>query len=714
MSLLSTDALTVDVTPAGVAFFRIDVPGHAINVLNQQLLGDLEKAIEVLSRQAGLTLLVIQSGKRTGFIAGADVHELAQVSSAGQARRLSERGQRLMRSLADLGIPSLAVIHGACLGGGLELALACDYRLAVDVPATQLGLPEVELGLIPAWGGTQRLPRTIGLERALQLIVAGRRLDARRAQQQGLVDQLVAEPLDLAVTPHPLMEEAARNGKRKRDSLPLQNWRQRVLESTAVGRRLLFRAFERILRGRVPDDMRAPWEALDALRTGMTDGFDAGLHREQEAVTKLAEGNACKNLIGLFLRREEVRKSLGASEQPVMRVGVVGAGTMGAGIVELAALKGCDVSVQEVNEDALGAGVMRIAALFQKALQQGILSEEEFRRNLARVRPTIRWEGFDRAELVVEAASEDLAIKQALFKELESRTSAQATLATNTSSLLVGSLQERLAHPERVVGLHFFNPVHRMPLVEVVRGPRTAARAIEQAAQWAAGLGKTPLVVKDSPGFIVNRVLIPYLNEAVLLLLEGMETEKIDHVMVRFGMPLGPLELLDQIGVDVAAHIAGRVQSVFGDRLPRHGVFEIMADRGWFGLKSGKGFYIHKGRRRKVNREAETALRKAAGRSAAVAGLPRAALAQQARERMVLIMCKEAFLCLQEGVADTAETLDLAMVLGSGWAPHRGGPITYARQRGVDTVRETLKSLARQYGARFEPVDLLYFPPSKQ
>jgi 3-hydroxyacyl-CoA dehydrogenase/enoyl-CoA hydratase/3-hydroxybutyryl-CoA epimerase len=706
MSLLATDALTVDLTPTGVAFLRIDVPGHAVNVLNEQLLGDLEKSLELLGRPAGGSLLVIQSAKRNGFIAGADVHELVHISTAEQARRLSQRGQRLMQSLADLPIPSLAMIYGACLGGGLELALACDYRLAVDVPATQLGLPEVELGLIPAWGGTQRLPRTIGLERALQLIVAGRRLDARRARQQGLVDQLVAEPLDLAMTPHPLMEEAARNGKRKREHLPLQNWRQRVLESTAVGRRLLFRAFERILRGRVPDDMRAPWEALDAIRTGVADGFDAGLRREQEAVARLADGNACKNLIGLFLRREEVRKSLGTPERPITKVGVVGAGTMGAGIVELAALKGCDVSVQEVNEDALGAGVMRIAALFQKAFQQGILTEEEFRRNLARVRPTIRWEGFDRAELVVEAASEDLGIKQTLFRELENRTPAQATLATNTSSLLVGSLQERLNHPERVVGLHFFNPVHRMPLVEVVRGPRTTNRALEQAAQWAAGLGKTPLLVKDSPGFIVNRVLIPYLNEAVLLLLEGMEAEKVDHVMVRFGMPLGPLELLDQIGVDVATHIAKGVQSVFGDRLPSHGAFEIMANRGWFGLKSGKGFYIHKGRRRKVNREAESVLRKAASRPAAVAGLPRAALAQQARERMVLIMCKEAFLCLQEGVADTAETLDLAMVLGSGWAPHRGGPMTYARQRGLDHVLETLKSLARQYGERFEPVGM--------
>jgi len=704
MSSLSTNTLAVNMSSAGLAFLRIDVQGHAVNVLNSQLLNDLEQALKVVGGETNLKLLVIQSGKRNGFIAGADVHELAGIASADEARRLSQRGQQLMQALADLRVPTLAVIHGACLGGGLELALACDYRLAVDIPATQLGLPEVELGLIPAWGGTQRLPRTIGLERALQLILAGRRLDARRALYQGLVDQLVQEPIDLALTPHPLMDEAMQRGKRTRGQLPLSNWRQRVLESSAVGRRLVFRAFEKILRGRVPDDMRAPWEALEAVRAGLNDGLDAGLRREQEAVGRLAQDNASRNLIGLFLRREEVRKSLGSPDKPITRVGVVGAGTMGAGIVELAALKGCEVAVQEVNEVALGAGVMRIASLFQKAQQQGILTEEDFRRNLARIQATIRWEGFDKAELVIEAASEDLAIKRELFKELERRTPAQATLATNTSSLLVGRLQEGMSHPERVVGLHFFNPVHRMPLVEVVRGPKTSARAIERAAQWAAGLGKTPLVVKDSPGFIVNRVLIPYLNEAVLLLLEGMEADRIDHVMVRFGMPLGPLELLDQIGIDVAAHIAKGVEPVFGNRLPAHGAFEIMANRGWLGVKSGRGFYVHKGKRRKVHGEAVTALRKQAGRSVAFAGLPRAALVQQARERLVLIMCKEAFLCLQEGVADSAEVLDLAMVLGSGWAPHRGGPITHARQRGIDAVTETMKSLAAQVGERFAPM----------
>jgi len=701
--LLATDTLNLEMTAGDAAALRIDVRGRSVNALTRQLLDDLDKSLDLLQNRADLKLLVIQSGKPAGFIVGADVHELAAIDSSDKARQLSGRGQQVMHKLANLPVPTVAIIHGACLGGGLELALACDHRLAVDTAATQLGLPEVELGLIPAWGGTQRLPRTIGLEKALRIILIGRRLDARSAARQGLVDDLISEAPDLA-TAQPFLEAAMQQGKCPRLTLPLQTWRQKVLESSRFGRGLLFKAFERILRGRVPDDMPAPWEALETVRTGMRDGFDAGLAREQEAVARLAQGHACRNLIGIFLGREEARKSTPSAEPPVTRIGVVGAGTMGAGIIELAALKGCEVAVQEVNEEALGAGIMRVAALFQKALEQRILSQEDFRRNLARIRPTIRWEGFDKVELVVEAASEDLEVKRQLFRELESRTRPQTVLATNTSSLLVADLQEGLTHPERVVGLHFFNPVHRMPLVEVAHTPRTNTRSVEVAAQWAAGLGKTPLVVKDSPGFVVNRILIPYLNEAVLLLLEGVDAATIDRVMVRFGMQLGPLEVLDQVGIDVAAHIARGLGPVFGDRLPAHGAFQLMSDRGWLGAKSHKGFYVHKGKRRKVNREAISTLRKSCARPAPLAGLPAAALATQARERMVLLMCKEAFMCLQEGIADSAEVIDLAMVLGSGWAPHRGGPITYARQRGFQAVTESLKTFARQLGQRFEPI----------
>ena len=702
MPLLTTDNLTLEVTATGFADLMIDVRGRSMNILTTQLLDDLDRALELLRCSTDVQVVVISSAKKSGFIAGADVHELSAITTPQQAQQLSQRGQLVMQRLATLPIPTVARVHGACLGGGLELALACDYRVAIDLPGTQFGLPEVDLGLIPAWGGTQRLPRTVGIERALQIILTGRRLDARTAARQRLIDELLSEPVDAAFSA--FADYAIQHGKRTRLRLPLHSLRQLVLESSAFGRKLLFKAFERILRGRVPDDMPAPWEALEAVRVGIRDGFEAGLVREQEAVAKLSQGNASRNLIGLFLGREEARKSVSVTTPPVTRIGVVGAGTMGAGIVELAALKGCEVAVQEVNEEALGAGVMRVAALFQKALEQRILSEEDYRRNLARIRPTIRWEGFDKVELVVEAASEDLDVKRRLFRELEKHTLPRAVLATNTSSLLVANLQDGMTHPERVVGLHFFNPVHRMPLVEVAHAPRTERRCIEAAVQWAAGLGKTPLVVKDSPGFVVNRVLMPYLNEAVLLLLEGLAPTTIDHVMVRFGMPLGPLELLDQIGIELAAHIAQGAALIFANRLPAHDAFNVMSSHRWLGLKSGKGFYVHKGKSRKVNREAIATLRKQCPRTAPLAGLPGPALVAQARERMVLLMCKEALLCEREGIADSAEIIDLAMVLGAGWAPHRGGPITYARQRGMDSVNEALTAFARQMGERFTPL----------
>jgi 3-hydroxyacyl-CoA dehydrogenase/enoyl-CoA hydratase/3-hydroxybutyryl-CoA epimerase len=704
MILPTFENLTLEIAKtAGLAIAKLDTRGRSVNVLSRQLLSELFSALDVVAGETSLKLLVIQSQKKSSFIAGADIRELHGIRSADEARTLSERGQQLMNKLAALPIPTMAIIQGACLGGGLELALACDYRLAVGTPGTQLGLPEVELGLIPGWGGTQRLPRLIGLERALQLIVGGRRIDSSQALRWGLVDRLVPTLQDLVLNEDPLVVQAMRDGKRLRAGLPLLTWRQKFIESTALGRRLIYSGTERILKRRVPEDMPAPAEALAAVRTGISAGFETGLAQEREAVGRLAVTTACRNLVSLFVRREEMRSAAPAGKAETRRIGVVGAGTMGAGIIELAALKGCEVFVQEANQDALGAGVLRVASLFQKALEKGVLSDEEFRRNLARIRPTISWEGFNKAELVIEAAIEELSVKKQIFRELEARTGPHTILATNTSSLTVSNIQEGLRHPQRVAGLHFFNPVHRMPLVEVAGTPVTADGTLQFLSRWASTLGKTPVVVKDSPGFLVNRILMPCLNEAVLLVLEGMDARTIDRLMVRFGMPLGPLELLDQIGLDVAAQIARAMEPIFADRLPHSGVFDFMCSKGWLGTKSRLGFYVHTGKRKRVHHTAAGALRKSPRKPPVPFALPPALRLQQARERMVLLMCKEAFLCLDEQIVPTAEGLDMAMVLGSGWAPHRGGPICYATQRGTGAVRAALESLAKQLGSRFDP-----------
>jgi 3-hydroxyacyl-CoA dehydrogenase/enoyl-CoA hydratase/3-hydroxybutyryl-CoA epimerase len=389
-------------------------------------------------------------------------------------------------------------------------------------------------------------------------------------------------------------------------------------------------------------------------------------------------------------------------------VGVVGAGTMGAGIAQLALVKGFDVVVQEINETALASGVKKIEDLVHKAQARGVLSAEEAGKRLARMGKTTTWEGFGDVELVVEAALEDMEVKRKVFRELEERTRPDAFLATNTSSLSVAELQKGARLPARVAGLHFFNPVHKMPLVEVVRAPKTSADMAAALASWAAALGKTPVIVADSPGFVVNRILMPYLNEAGILIAEGMPVEELDRVMRRFGMPMGPLELLDQVGLDVAAHVARSVRPVFEHRLEPGPALERMVAMGWLGQKTGKGFYIYRGKRKAVHAEALSQLRQElVAPPVRDKGAAPAQRSLEGRERMVCLMVNEAAMCLAEGLGERAEVIDLAMVLGTGWAPHRGGPLRYADDRGTADIVNILDSLAIKHGPRFKPCDEL-------
>ena len=706
--LFQSETVAVEKDADGSAFLKIDVPGQTHNMISHQVLADLDAALDRVAAVPRLPLLVVRSGKPAGFLAGADLHGFLEIADETAAEALSERGQRLFDKLASLPMPTLAAIHGPCLGGGLELALACDYRLVLDSPRTQLGLPEVTLGLLPGWGGTQRLPRVVGLQRALVMILEGKRLKAREALRWGLADVAPTNESELRTQLAYLGIKAIQQGKRPLKGLPLRTWKQRLLESTAAGRALIFGATERVLRKRVWDEMPAPAEALQAIRVGLKEGMEAGLAHERAAAGRLAVSPACRSLITLWLRGEQARKlpeSLRAAEPPEVRnVVVVGAGVMGAGVAQLAAVRGAAVVVREVNRAALDAGMKRIRELFDKAVARRVLSEEEARKRFAAVRGTTGWDGFHDADVVVEAAVEDLDAKRAVFHELDGRTGPTAVLATNTSSLLVARLEEGLTYPERVGGMHFFNPVHKMDLVEVVRTAATNERSVAVLVRWAIALGKTPVVVRDSPGFVVNRVLTPYLNEATLLVAEEMGIQEIDKVMRRFGMPMGPLELLDQIGLDVAAHVARSLGPILEGRIEANPVFEKMCEHGWLGQKSGRGFYTHRGRRRTPNHLAENLLAAGLGDGGAVSrALPPEARESEARERLVLLMVNEAALASGEGLAETAEVIDLAMVLGTGWAPHRGGPLRYADERGLAAVVAALDELAARHGRRFEP-----------
>jgi 3-hydroxyacyl-CoA dehydrogenase/enoyl-CoA hydratase/3-hydroxybutyryl-CoA epimerase len=704
MAFFQSQTLWINQLSDGVAALVLDVPNRSVNVLTAQVLAELEQAIDRVAAEPSFRLLVIRSGKPGTFVAGADVRELAAIGSAADAERLSRRGQQLFAKLAALPQPSVAMIEGACLGGGLELALACDYRVVIDNPRTQLGLPEVELGLIPAWGGTQRLPRVVGLENGLQMILSGKRLKAEEALRCGLADAIVdrADEEPPAFLKQPV--------KRSPGKLPLRTWRQWLVESMALGRTFIYRGTKRILERKVPDDMPAPWEAFAAIRIGLQQGIDAGLAFESAAVGRLATSAASRNLIGLFLQHEEARKprvvrsgdrATTGEGDALRRIGIVGAGVMGVGIAELAILKGCEVVIREVNEMALGMGMFRLIALLTKAVERGLLTAEQMQKRLANVHGTTAWKNFADLDLVVEAVVEDLAVKQEVFRELEKHTAPSTILATNTSSLRVADLSRGLQRPERVAGLHFFNPVHQMPLVEVVRTPATRPAVIDSMTDLVIKLGKAPVRVGDSPGFVVNRVLAPYFNEALLLVRGGMHPSLIDEALRRFGMPRGPLEVLDQVGLDVAAAAAQALRPVFGDRLPAAGVLEKMTAAGWLGAKSGQGFYRHGRGKPRVN-DAAVTLARADDVAPGTSGTPSEEIAS-ARERLVTLSVNEAALCVQEGLVESADALDLALVLGAGWAPHRGGPLHYARQRGVADIVASMQRLAAVLGPRFTP-----------
>jgi len=716
VTALLTKNLRVEEKPEGVRLLWFDVAGRSVNVFTQEVLADLENAIAHVAADAAARVFVLRSDKPSGFMAGADLHEFTRIRNAEEAQAGSSRGQQVFNKLADLPVPTIALIHGPCLGGGLEVALACDYRLVLEHSRTQLGLPEVELGLLPAWGGCQRLPRVIGLERALQVILAARRLDARKALEWGLADAIGATEPELAARLGLLLVDALRKGKRPRTSLPMRTWRQRALEWTRFNRRLIYRSTERLLQRRVPDDMPAPFEALQAVRVGINQGMAAGLAAEREAAGRLVMSRACQNLVRLFLRREEARalpeRLVAEPSKQIGRLAVVGAGTMGAGIAQLAALRGHEVIVREVNEAALAAGSARLTGLFQKAVQNGILIREAAEQKLAAIKFTTGWEGFAAVDLAIEAVIEDLPTKLAVFRSLEENTPPGAILCTNTSSLLVGPLQEASKRPERLAGLHFFNPVHKMPLVEVVRAGATADRTVADLCAWTIKMGKTPVVVKDSPGFVVNRILMPYLAEALLLVSQGVPMDGIDQAMRRFGMPMGPFELMDQVGIDVAAHIARAMTPVFGKRWENEPVlrqlpqlFATMQESNWLGQKIGTGFYLHQGKKRKVHHGAVKLMMSGLNKAntAPMIDMSRAMQLSQARERLVLLMVNEAAVCLDEGLAEDASTIDLAMVLGTGWAPHRGGPLRYAEDRGRAEVVQALAALAQHLGPRFEP-----------
>jgi 3-hydroxyacyl-CoA dehydrogenase/enoyl-CoA hydratase/3-hydroxybutyryl-CoA epimerase len=708
---LSPFRLTVE--PDGLALLVFDTPGEKVNKFSTPVMREFERVVDDLAARSDVKALLLLSAKPGVFIAGADVNEIAKADRNADPEMI-RGGHRTFNKLANLPFPTVAAIGGACVGGGCETALAMDWRLASDSPKTQIGLPEVKLGILPAWGGTTRLPRMIGLANALDVILAGKVLDAKRAKRIGLVDEVV---------PQAILEDWAKAfargkfGTKKRSNSGSSGAPARVHEPKLVekflegpGKGIVFSKARQSVLKETKGHYPAPLTALSVVEKGFGEDFAKALELEVEGVRSLIGTPVMRSLMGLFFRMEEVKKETGvealgapgAGVKPrkIARVGVLGAGVMGGGIAQLAADKGYPTRMKDIKPEALALGYAQAARIWKELVKKRRMTRADFARKMALLGGSLEYAGFEGCDITIEAVLEKMPVKQAVLADWERVVPAKAIFASNTSSLPVGEIASKAAHPERIVGMHFFNPVHKMPLVEVIYGAKTDPEVTATVFDLAKKLGKTPVVVKDSPGFLVNRILSPYIGEAVRLLLEGSSMESIDKAMRSFGMPVGPVELLDDVGIDVAAKAGGTMAAAFPVRMPADPTLEKLVAAGRLGRKVGKGFYFYEKDKR---RGPDQAVYGELGLSSPSRNLS----SSEIEERLILPMINEAAYCLSESIVASPAKLDLAMIFGTGFPPFRGGLCAYADSLGAMTVVEGLRKLAKEKGERFAPAPLL-------
>lgn len=695
-----TENFHLEVGADRLATLTFDAPDRKVNVFHRAVLAELETLLGELARRADIGCLILLSGKDSNFIAGADLDEIARVTDPAEAEAGSRLGHRLFSAWEALPFPTVAAIRGTCMGGGTEWALASTYRVVSDRKAVRIGLPEVRIGILPGWGGSTRLPQRIGVAAALDLILTGKTISGRRAKQTGFADALLPDARFLDEVRRFALDR--RDKRRPSDGRP--DLKELLLEKNPLGRKILFdQARKKTLeqtRGQYP----APLRAIEVVRIAVEDGPRAGFEAEARAVGELATSSVCKNLIHVFRLTEETKKVPGlpgATGKEVRSAAVLGAGVMGGGIAQLIVNEAeVPVQMKDIDTGALAKGTAHASQLFDRLLRRRRIERAEVRRRMALLRPTLTYDGFRRTDLVIEAIVEKLAVKQAVFAELAAAVTPETVLASNTSSLSVAAIGAKTPHPERVVGMHFFNPVHKMPLVEVIAPEGSDPAAVNTVFAFTRKLGKTPILVKDTPGFLVNRLLMFYSTEAFWLLDEGHRIEDIDRAMLDWGMPLGPVALTDEVGIDVAVKVAHILAEAFQDRLPLPAWLDRPVEAGRLGTKNGSGFYRYDGKERK---DVDSSIYGLLGLHPNVSNPDLGALV----ERMVLPMVNEAARCLEEGVVASPGDLDLALILGTGFPPFRGGLCRWADDQGLPQIVGLLERLEGRVGPRFRPSEAL-------
>jgi 3-hydroxyacyl-CoA dehydrogenase/enoyl-CoA hydratase/3-hydroxybutyryl-CoA epimerase len=661
---------------------------------------------------------VFTSGKPSSFLAGADVSMLEKVTSSDQAAELSRATQRAFSRLANGRVPVVAAIHGPCLGGGLELALACHGRVCSDARATALGLPEVQLGLLPGAGGTQRLPRLVGIATALDLMLTGRHVRAAKAQKMGLVDEVVPLPIlvetakerarALAATHHEKKRPLERVQSALKGLLTAEGLQELALEDNPLGRKVLFQQARKTLRSKTHGNYPGPEKIIDVVEIGMDKGMDAGLEAEARAFGELVVSPEARQLMNIFfatvaLKKDKGTDAKGAKARPVRKVGVLGAGLMGSGIAYVSRLKaGAAVRLKDKDDKGVAAGLKSIHGLYGKQVKRRSLTKQEATRQLSEVTGTTTYDGFAGCDVVIEAVFEDLALKHRMVEDVEAACGPGTIFGSNTSSIPITRIAEAAKRKENVIGLHYFSPVDKMPLLEIIVTEHTAPDVIATCVELGKKQGKTVIVVRDGVGFYTSRILGPYMNEAAHILSEGVPVD-IDRALVDWGYPVGPMTLLDEVGIDVAAKVGPIMLEAFGDRIEPPRAMERLVSDGRMGRKNEKGLYRYENGKKKKGRDAVDESVYALLGIKPDKQLPAVTIA----ERCALLMVNEAALCLEEGILRSPRDGDIGAIFGLGFPPFRGGPFRYVDAVSAREVVGKLRTFEKEHGKRFTPAPIL-------
>ncbi|MEE9447002.1 MAG: 3-hydroxyacyl-CoA dehydrogenase NAD-binding domain-containing protein [Arenicellales bacterium] len=657
---------------AGIVWLSLDKPKAKLNTLDRSVLNELEQIVEQLDINLP-SGIVLRSGKRAGFIAGAEISEFTEVKSVEQAVEFVSYAHKIFNQFEALEAPKVALIHGVCLGGGLELALCCDYLIAEDDASCKLGLPEVKLGIHPGYGGSVRLIERIGVPKAMNLMLAGRVVISRAAKKLGVLDRVQALRY---------FEVAARDFINRKPEKRTARRLNKALQLPGV-RSVLAQYLEKQVSQRAnPKHYPAPFALIDLWEDHASDRFEM-LGAEIQSISRLINTDTSKNLVRIFFLQEQLKASgKNTKSKKVEHLHVVGAGVMGGDIAAWSALRGIRVTLQDQNPQSIARAMSRAQALFKKKLKLPRLVQAA----MDRLSPDLSGQGVATADMIIEAIFEDLKVKREVFAALEKNAPKEAILASNTSSIPIEEIASALKQPERLVGIHFFNPVAKMQLVEVVQGLGTDAKVLAAANAFSLQISRLPVGIKSSPGFLVNRVLMPYLMEAVTMLDEGIDARVLDKAATEFGMPMGPIELADVVGLDICLHVAENLSDEA--TLPKN--LKAKVQKGDVGKKSGQGFYtwrkgkIQKSKAQKSKLKIEADLDSLA-------------------KRMIYPMLNECMACLREGVVSSADALDAGVIFGTGFAPFKGGPIQMIRDLGQAEVFTQLKAFHSQYGDRFTP-----------